>query len=191
MTVSERLTQSGLVRGHGAMPSLRETVLVMTVANHPQMLHDEFDELAALEFDDKGLMRVWQVMLDAASVGGRFDRERLYAALEADGQGAFIARLEAQIRNARIWTATVEAAAEDAREGYSQALALHKRTRDLKWQKAELERDIIECEDAEQSYAIIATLQQVQLEIARLENQEAIIDGFGVLSGRIKGVRGS
>ncbi|PHR17019.1 MAG: DNA primase, partial [Hoeflea sp.] len=188
---SERLTQSGLVRGHGPMPSLRETVLVMTVANHPQMLHDEFDELAALEFDDKGLMRVWQVMLDAASVGGRFDRERLYAALEADGQGEFIARLETQIRNARIWTATAEAAAEDAREGYSQALALHKRTRDLKWQKAELERDIIECEDAEQSYAIIATLQQVQLEIARLENQEAIIDGFGVLSGRIKGGRGS
>ncbi|WP_340162359.1 DNA primase [uncultured Hoeflea sp.] len=191
MAVSERLTQSGLVRGHGPMPSLRETVLVMTVANHPQMLHDEFDELAALEFDDKGLMRVWQVMLDAASVGGRFDRERLYAALEADGQGEFIARLETQIRNARIWTATAEAAAEDAREGYSQALALHKRTRDLKWQKAELERDIIECEDAEQSYAIIATLQQVQLEIARLENQEAIIDGFGVLSGRIKGGRGS
>jgi DNA primase len=33
-------------------------------------------------------------------------------------------------------------------------------------------------------------LQEVQLEVARLENQEAIIDGFGVLSGRVKGVRG-
>jgi hypothetical protein len=32
-------------------------------------------------------------------------------------------------------------------------------------------------------------LEQVQLEIARLENQEAIIDGFGVLSGRVKGGR--
>ena len=172
------------------MPSLRETVLVMTVANHPRMLHDEFDELSALEFDDKGLMRVMQVMLDTASAGGRFDRERLFEALEADGQGAFIARLESQVRNARIWTATVEAAAEDAREGYAQALALHKRTRELKWQKAELERDIAECDDAEASYAIIAMLEQVQLEIARLENQEAIIDGFGVLSGRIKGGRG-
>lgn len=190
LAVSERLTRSGLVRGHGEMPSLRETVLVMTVANHPQMLHEDFDELSTLEFDDKGLMRIWQVMLDAASVGGRFDRERLYEALEAEGQGELLARLESQVRNARIWTATVEAAAEDAREGYSQALALHKRTRDLKWQKAELERDIVECEDAEQSYAIMAALQQVQLEIARLENQEAIIDGFGVLSGRVKGGRG-
>ncbi|AKH99494.1 DNA primase, catalytic core [Hoeflea sp. IMCC20628] len=191
VAVSERLSRSGMVRGHAEMPSLRETVLVMTVANHPQMLHDEFDELAALEFEDKGLMRVWQVMLNAASAGGRFDRERLFAALEADGQGAFIARLESQIRNARIWTATVEAASEDAREGYIQALGLHKRTRELKWQKSELERDIVECEDAEQSYAIMATLEQVQLEIARLENQEAIIDGFGVLSGRVKGGRGS
>lgn len=190
VAVSERLTRSAIVRGHGEMPSLRETVLVMTVANHPQMLHDDFDELSALEFEDKGLMRVWQVMLDAASRGGRFDRERLHAALEEQGQGPLIERLEGQVRNARIWTATAEAAAEDAREGYRQALALHKRTRDLKWQKAELERDIIECDDPEASYAIIAALQQVQLEIARLENQEAIIDGFGVMSGRVKGGRG-
>jgi len=193
LAVSERLSRSGLVRGHSEMPSLRETVLVMTVANHPQMLHDDFDELAALEFDDKGLMRVWQVMLNAASVGGRFDRERLYAALEADGQAGFITRLEQQIRNARIWTATVEAAAEDAREGYVQALGLHKRTRALKWQKSELQRDIAEATeqgDAEAIPGLMLALQEVQLEVARLENQEAIIDGFGVLSGRIKSGRG-
>ena len=193
MAISDRLSQSGLVRGHSTMPSLRETVLVMTVANHPQMLHDEFDELAALEFDDKGLMRVWQVMLDAAAIGGRFDRERLFEALEAAGQGEFIARLESQIRNARIWTATAEAASEDAREGYIQALGLHKRTRALKWQKAELERDIAEATeqgDAETIPGLMAALREVQLEVARLENQEAIIDGFGVLSGRIKGGRG-
>ncbi|MDP2148424.1 MAG: DNA primase [Parvibaculum sp.] len=194
LPVSERLARSGMVRGHADLPSLRETVLVMTVANHPQMLHDEFDELSALEFDDKGLMRVMQVMLDAASAGGRLDRERLFEALEADGQGAFIARLESQVRNSRIWTATVEAAAEDAHEGYTQALALHKRTRALKWQKAELERDIAEATEAGDGEAIpglMLALQEVQLEVARLENQEAIIDGFGVLSGRIKGGRGS
>ena len=30
-------------------------------------------------------------------------------------------------------------------------------------------------------------LQEVQHETVRLENQEAIIDGFGVMSGRVKG----
>jgi DNA primase len=87
----------------------------------------------------------------------------------------------------------VEAAAEDAREGYQQALALHKRTRALKWQKAELQRDIAEATEAGDGDAIpglMLALQEVQLEVARLENQEAIIDGFGVLSGRVKGVRG-
>lgn len=87
LAVSDRLTRSGLVRGHADLPPLRETVLVMTVANHPQMLHDEFDDLSALEFDDKGLMRVWRTMLDAASSDGRLDRERLFSALAADGQG--------------------------------------------------------------------------------------------------------
>ncbi|PWV97676.1 DNA primase [Hoeflea marina] len=186
VTITDRLAQSAMVRGHAELPALRETVLVMTVANHPQMLNEEFDELATLEFDDKALTRIWQAMLDTASAGGRLDREHLMAAIELAGHGPLIERLEQQVRNARIWTATVLAAAEDAREGYSQALALHKRTRALKWQKAELERDIAECEDVEESYAIIAALQQVQLEIVRLENQEAIIDGFGVLSGRAK-----
>jgi DNA primase len=33
----------------------------------------------------------------------------------------------------------------------------------------------------------LRTLQEVQHEVTRLENQEAIIEGFGVLSGRVKG----
>ena len=35
--------------------------------------------------------------------------------------------------------------------------------------------------------SLIGALHQVQLEITRMENQEAIIDGFGVMSGRVKG----
>ena len=34
---------------------------------------------------------------------------------------------------------------------------------------------------------VISALHEVQLEVARMENQEAIIDGFGVMSGRVKG----
>ncbi len=193
VTVSERLSQSAMVRGHGDMPSLRETVLVMTVANHPQMLNEDFDELSALEFQDRGLTRIWQDMLGHAAAGLRLDRERLFAALTAAGHGDAIARLERQVLNARIWTATDKAAAEDAREGYGQALALHKRTRAVRWQKAELERDIAEAAergDGETMMALMATLREVKLEEARLENQEAIIDGFGVLSGRVKGGSG-
>ncbi|MGQ3275771.1 MAG: DNA primase, partial [Shinella sp.] len=89
-----------------------------------------------------------------------------------------------------LWTATVEAAPEDAREGYLQALALHKRTRALLWQRRELERELAvstEEGDGERVPQILRALQEVQQETVRLENQEAIIEGFGVLSGRVKG----
>ena len=37
---------------------------------------------------------------------------------------------------------------------------------------------------------ILRALQEVQMETVRMENQEAIIEGFGVLSGRVKGPAG-
>ena len=114
------------------------------------------------------------------SVLGADDRQRKAA----------IARLDAQIRNSRVWTATEAAAAEDAREAFRQALALHLRTRALKWQKMELERDIAEAIDGDDGDGIthlLRALSEVQNELSRLEQQEAIIDGFGVLSGRVRG----
>jgi DNA primase len=94
------------------------------------------------------------------------------------------------VRNTRLWTATEEAATEDAREGYLQALALHKRSKALRWQKNELEREIAEATeeaDGDRIEQLMRALNEVQLEGVRLENQEAIIDGFGIMSGRVKG----
>ncbi len=47
-----------------------------------------------------------------------------------------------------------------------------------------------EAEDAGRIDALMRALQEIQFEILRMENQEAIIDGFGVMSGRIKGAAG-
>jgi len=187
---SEKLTRSTLVRGTAELPSLRETVLVMTVFNHPSMLIADFDELAPLEFDDKVLTRIWRILLDLTAEGTAPQRDRLLEAFTEAGLDDQIGRLASQIRNARLWTATEEAAPEDAREAFRQALALHLRTRTLKWQKVELERDIaeaIEGDDGDAITPLLRALSEVQMELARLENQEAIIDGFGVLSGRVRG----
>ena len=194
LAVSDRLSRSGLVRGHAQLPALRESVLVLAVAHHPRLLHDEFDEIAALEFDNRGLSQVWTAMLELAGEENEPAAEVLAAQLRTAGFGELLDMLDQQIRNARIWTATRAAAFDDAREGFLQALALHKRTRALRWQKAELERDIAEAAEAGDEDAapkLMRTLHEVQLEISRLENQEAIIDGFGVLSGRAKGPAGA
>lgn len=189
--ISDRLTRSTLVKGAYEQPPLREAVLALTVVNHPALMQEAYDEIAGIEFENRELTRFWSALLSAAALlGHRLSAESLREALEAEGFGPLITAMDQQIRNARLWTATMDAAFEDAREGYGQAYALHKRAIDLKRQKLELERSIAEAteaEDAERLTPLYRALQEVHLEISRMENQEAIIDGFGVLSGRIKG----
>lgn len=190
--ISDRLARSGLVRGHQETPALRESVLALTVINHPALMQDEYDEIASIDYDNRELQRLWSVMLGAAAAvaGPHLTREYLLERMEEQGFGSLLQGLEQQIRNARLWIATAEAAMEDAREGYRQALAFHKRAKALRFQKIELEREIAEATEAGNGEVIdqlMRALQEVHFEGLRLENQEAIIDGFGVLSGRVKG----
>ena len=190
-TISDRLARSGLVRGALDQPTLRESVLALTIVNHPQLLEGEYDEVAAIDYEHAGLQKLWSSLLTAvAEAGPTLSREILIQKLEAHGHGTLLRGLDQQIRNARLWIATEIAAAEDAREGYRQALALYKRARALKRQRMELEREIAEAtetDDGARIEQVISALHEVQNEVTRMENQEAIIDGFGVMSGRVKG----
>lgn len=193
--VSDRLARSGLVRGHQDLPALREVVLAITIVNHPQLLLEDYDEIAAIDFENRDLQRLWSAVLPAAATAGaNLSREYLVGRLFAEGFEPLVTALDQQVRNARLWTATEQAAAEDAREGYRQALSLHKRTKALRIQRMELEREIaavIEAGDEETIQPLLRALSEVQEEIVRMENQEAIIDGFGVMSGRVKGIAAS
>ncbi|OHV82467.1 DNA primase [Ensifer sp. LCM 4579] len=190
-SISDRLARTSLVSGQQAAPLLRECVLALTIVNHPQLLFDEYDEISTIEFDHRDLQRCWAAVLNAAAASGpRLTRENLIELLEAEGFGALIGQLDQQVRYARLWTATAVAAPEDAREGYLQALTLHRRTKALLWQKRELEREIAEAaatEDVEQGQRLVRAMEEVQLELHRMDKLEAIIEGFGVLSGRVKG----
>lgn len=191
MAVSDRLARSGLISRSHDQPTLRETVLALTIVNHPQLLQEDYDEISCIDFDSRDLQRLWPAVLTAvAETGAQLTREDLEARLAAGGFDGLIKALDQQIRNARLWTATAVAALEDARECYVQALSLYKRAKALRRQKAELEREMaeaVEAGDAERHDSAMGMLREVQLEIVRMENQEAIIDGFGVMSGRVKG----
>ena len=191
---SDRLTRTGLVAGYSVLPSLRESALALTVVNHPALFFEDFEALHQIEFESRDMRRFWQAVMGVAAASGPdLTREELLTALETQGFDALLASLDKQIRFARLWTATEHAAIEDAREGYQQALALHMRARALVRQRQEIERELADAvehgaeADAER---LMLTLKEVQLEVARLENQEALVDGFGVMSGRVKGPAG-
>ncbi|MCD2175927.1 DNA primase [Rhizobium sp. C4] len=190
--ISDSLARSGMVRGHQDVPTLREAVLALTIINHPQILIDEYDHIADLDFENRDIQKLRSAVLSEAAMTGsqKFSREALIVSLEAQGFSTLLKLLDQQVRNARLWTATEQAASEDAREAFLQVLALHQRTRVLRQQIGELEREIteaIEKDDDRNIVGLMQALREVQAEAARLENQEAIIDGFGVLSGRVKG----
>lgn len=192
--VSDRLARSGLVAGYATLPSLRESALALTVVNHPALFFEDFDALRQIEFESREMRRFWQAVMGVAAASGpELTREELLMALETQGFDSLMANLDKQIRFARLWTATEHAAIEDAREGYQQVLALHMRARALVRQRHEIERELAEAvehgieADAER---LMLALKEVQLEISRLEAQEALVDGFGVMSGRVKGPAG-
>jgi DNA primase len=166
-------------------------VLAMTIVNHPGLFFEDYDEIAHLEFENRDMQRFWQaVMSVAAASGPGLTREDLMTALEVQGFESLLASLEQQIRYARVWIATEQAAIEDAREGYRQAHALHTRARALIRYRHELEREIgdaIERGAEQEVEQLLSALKENQLESLRLESQEALIDGFGVMSGRVKG----
>ena len=84
------------------------------------------------------------------------------------------------VRNARLWPALEDAALEDAREAFIQALhlqlssgALHK---ELKAAEAALATD-----PTEENYR---HLVEIQAQFRDVQATEALIEGFGVSSGR-------
>lgn len=192
--ISDRLARSGVVNGHRATPSLRESVLALTIVNHPALFFEEYDDISHIEFDNRDMQRFWQaVMSVSAASGPGLSHEELVTALEVQGFEGLLVNLDKQIRFARLWTATESAAIEDAREGYKQALALHLRARALTRHRHELERELADATERggeAEVERLMVQLKESQLEATRLENQEALIDGFGVMSGRVKGPAG-
>jgi DNA primase len=84
------------------------------------------------------------------------------------------------VRRARIWTATERAAEEDAREALRQAVHLHQRARILHKELRAVEAALLEDETGE----VFGRLIDIQNEIRKAEATEALIEGFGIPSGR-------
>ncbi|MFP1632380.1 DNA primase [Zhengella sp. ZM62] len=180
LAVSDSLARSALVRqAQGGLP-LRETVLVLTLANHPFLLEAHFEECAQLELDSPDLRRLLSALFDALAHGRTGDREQTLAAVRASGLDGLLDQADALVRRARQWTALGDAASEDAREGFLQALHLHRSARGLHKELKAAELALAN-EPTEANYRRLLDIQE-QMRKARAT--EAIIDGFGVASGR-------
>ncbi|WP_306120192.1 MULTISPECIES: DNA primase [unclassified Roseitalea] len=181
IAVSDRLARSRLVsaRAGGELP-LREAALISAVICHPDLINEAFDDFVAMEFEHAGLEAMRGAVLEAHAASGARTREDLLAAPALVAHGALIEAVDAAVRRGRLWAFTHEAAYDDAREAFAQAMTLHRRTRGLSRELRAAEAALAE-EPTETNYY---RLLSVQAEVRRQQGLDALLEGFGVQSGR-------
>ncbi|MCS6758848.1 MAG: hypothetical protein MO852_07310 [Candidatus Devosia euplotis] len=104
----------------------------------------------------------------------------LRAALGVRGHGAAIARMANLLTRQGVWQIASEIALTDARIGLSHALALHNK-------KVQLNRALKAAEAAlgeDPSEETFERLRDIKNQITTVDGTEALIEGFGSLSGR-------
>jgi DNA primase len=158
----------------------RERMILLSAINHPEVLHDFWEDLAGLEFTARVLDSLRTLILDVASSEEALDRAALKTHLIAKGFGPDLDRLEDQAKRLNEWFLGPLAASDDARTGLRQMIALHRKTvtldRELKAAEAAFAR--------EPSEANLATLIAVRDQLSSANGAEALIEGFGAASGR-------
>jgi DNA primase len=177
---SPQLAASPLLRGDRAAISRREALILQTVLNHPWLLHDHLEDLAAVEFRFAEAEKVKVALIDIFAHGGDPDRENMAAELARRGLTDPVARIEKAITTASVWGARPDAAPPDVLMTWKQLIALYRQRHSL----------IKELNDAEQALGRDSTeanyswLQDVKARLSVIDGTEALVEGFGASSGR-------
>ncbi|MCT7374900.1 DNA primase [Chelativorans salis] len=180
LAVSESLARSGLVRSAGGHMSLREAAIMVALVNHPALIDEHFDAVEMMALASAELVRLRSALLDALAHGVAHEREALREALDAAGAGGALEQAEMLVRRANQWPALPDAALEDAREAFLQTLHLH-RSAGFLHKELKVAEQALANEPTEENYR---HLVEIQAELRNVQATEALIEGFGLLSGR-------
>lgn len=185
---SPQLAASSLMRGQRSAMSRREALILQALLNHAWLLHDHLEEVAALELAHPEAHRLRAAIIAAFAAdhhhSGEPDEqsEKLRADLVAAGFSELLQRVERSITTGAVWGARPGAANEDVLATFQQLVALHHQwhslLRELRDAELALGQDTTE--------ANYAWLQDVKLRLAAVDGTEALIEGFGESSGRVR-----
>ncbi len=156
----------------------RDVEILTMVMNHPALLDRYAEDLAHLNLDHPEAARLRDAMVGLLSEHV-LDHAAFKTALDARGLGELRRRVQALAERAPLWSTGAGAAIEDAELSLRQAMALHRRAR-------ELHKDLQEARDAlgrDPSEGRLAELRDIQAHLSTLEGTEAMIEGYGTLSG--------
>jgi len=185
---SPQLANSPIMRGQRSSLSRREALILQCLINHPWLLHDHLEEVAALELAHGEAHKLRAGIIAAFandhhhSPDPSEQAEKMRADLEKAGFSQVLQRVDRAITTGAVWGARPGAAREDVLSTWHQLVVLHQKTHALLREKKDAELALGE----EPSEANMAWLRDVSLRLESLEGTEAQIEGFGELSGRFQ-----
>jgi len=181
LVVSDTLRNSRLMKpGRAADVSPRETVILVSLINHPALAEPRLEALADLEFSSPSGRKLFSAMLDLIMADHDITGADLKTALGGRGFGPDIERMEGVLARQGVWQSGAEIAPMDAETGLKHALALH-------YKSVQLNKDLKAAEMAlgiDPSEETFERLRDIQNQITTVDGTEALIEGFGSLSGR-------
>jgi DNA primase len=184
---SPQLAASPLLRGQRSAISRREALILQCLINHPWLLHDHLEEVAALEMGHSEAHKLRDGIIAAFAHNHHHasdpeeQAEKMRADLESAGLSPILQRVERVITTGAVWGARAHAAREDVLATWHQLVALHRQWHSLLRELKDAELALGE----EPSEANLAWLRDVKALMAEADGTEALIEGFGELSGRM------
>jgi DNA primase len=176
------------MRGQRSAISRREALILQSLINHPWLLHDHLEEVAALELAHPEAHKLRAGIIaafghDHHHAGDPAEQSaKIRADLEAGGFSQVLQRVDKGITTQAVWAAGPGAAREDVLSTWHQLVSLHRQ-----WHS--LLRELKDAELAlgdEASEANLAWLRDVKARITEVDGTEALIEGFGESSGRFQ-----
>ena len=183
---SPQLATSSIMRGQRSTMSRREALILQSLLNHPWLLHDHLEEVAALELGHPEAHRLRAGIIAAFAHDHHHGEEpeeasaKIRGDLAKGGLAEPLQRLELALTTKDVWGAQPGAAREDVLSTWRQLVALHRQSHSL----------LRELKDAEAALGDDATernlgwLNDVKARLSEVDGIEALIEGFGDSSGR-------
>jgi DNA primase len=185
---SPQLALSPIMRGQRSAISRREALILRCLINHSWLLDDHLEEVAALELAHPEAHRLRAAIIAAFAHDHHHSSdpeeaaEKMQADLEKAGFNELLQRVDRGITTEAVWAAGAGAARQDVLSTWHQLVALHRQWHSL----------LRELKDAElalgddSSEANMGWLRDVKSRMAQVDGIEALIEGFGQLSGRFQ-----
>jgi DNA primase len=166
------LVSSSLVAGGPIGVPYREAVLLQTLINHPWLIDDDAEAVAALPFTNQGFARLRDALLSLHAEQNFLDRGRVETHLKSQGLAKILALVQRAITHKGDKFAEPEADRATVEAGWRHAAALHTAQVGVKRALMAAER----AWHAEGSEEALARIRELQGMLGRGDGTEAVIE---------------